>query len=116
MKKSIFVSLLIFAAFNYSVAQKTMEVKINTSAQCGMCKDRIEKALSYEKGVTGSSLDTETKAVTVTYKPDKTNPDKIRVAISKAGYEADDLKADPIAYEKLPACCKKKEDVIKCNH
>jgi len=60
-----------------------------------------------EKGIKYVELDDETKIVTVEYRTAKTNPDEIRKAISKIGYDADDVEADPIAYEKLPACCKK---------
>ena len=87
--------------------KKSEEVKIQTSAVCGMCKERIEHDLSFEKGVTSVSLDNETKIVTVGYNPKKTDPDKIRTAISKIGYDADKVPADPVAYEKLPMCCKK---------
>jgi cation transport ATPase len=74
------------------------------------CKARIEKALAYEKGVISSNLDLKTKEVTVEYNSQKTTPDNIRVAISKVGYQADDLKADPFAYEQLPPCCKLPDD------
>ena len=87
--------------------KSTEEVKIQTSAVCGMCKERIEHDLAFEKGVKSVSLDNETKVVTVGYSPSKTTPDKIRLAISKIGYDADDVKADPEAYAKLPGCCKK---------
>jgi hypothetical protein len=33
----------------------------------------------------------------------------IQIAISKLGYDADSIPADPKAYEKLNACCKKKK-------
>ncbi len=94
-------------------AQKTSkikEIKIKVSAQCGMCKDRIERALTFEKGVKSAEVDLETKTVTVTYNETKTTPDKIRLAISKLGHDADDVKADEKAYSKLPACCKKPDD------
>ena len=87
--------------------KKNVEIKIKTSAVCGMCKDRIEQGLAYEKGVKDASLDIETKIATVKYNPNKTNPDDIRKAISKLGYDADTISADKTAYEKLPACCKK---------
>jgi periplasmic mercuric ion binding protein len=112
MKKlSLVLTVVSILFFSVAVnAQKNEEVKILTSGQCGMCKDRIEKALSYEKGIVSSNFDVETKKVTVIYKPSKTNPDKIRIAISKLGYHADDFKADPIAYENLPSCCKLPSD------
>lgn len=89
---------------------KTAEIEIKTSAVCGMCKDRIEHDLAFAKGVKFVELDKETKICTVKYNPKKTDPDKIRVAISKIGYDADDVEADAVAYEKLPACCKKDVD------
>lgn len=118
MKKSAFVFafLTLFVFTNYAVAQKTAEIKIKTSAQCGMCKDRIEKAMSYESGIISTNLDLVTKDVTVVYKPNKTNPDKVRIALSKIGYQADDFKADPIAYENLPACCKVPDEGKKTEH
>ena len=43
----------------------------------------------------------------VTYVTKKTNPEKLRLAITKIGYDADELKADEKAYNKLPGCCQK---------
>jgi copper chaperone CopZ len=83
------------------------EVKIKTSAICEMCKETIEKGLAFEKGVKRSVLDVDSKYVTVTYNPEKTDESKIRKAITKLGYDADDQLADPKAYSKLDACCKK---------
>jgi periplasmic mercuric ion binding protein len=88
-------------------APKTAEVKIKTSAICGQCKQRIEHDLAFEKGVVSSNLDVKTKIVTVIYKPKKTDAEKIKTAISKIGYAADDIKADEKAYNKLPECCQK---------
>lgn len=87
--------------------KKTEEIKIKTSAECGMCKKSIEKALSYEKGVKKANLDVDSKTVTVTYNPKKTSPEKLKAAICKAGYDADEMPANNKAYNKLPECCKK---------
>jgi len=89
------------------VEPKEKEIKIQTSAICGMCEERIESNMAYEKGVKSVELDDKTKIVTITYKTAKTDPKKLREAISKLGYDADDVEADPKAYAKLPACCKK---------
>ena len=88
-------------------ADKYSEIKIKTSAMCDMCKESIEKALAFEKGVKSSDLNVDTKVCTVKYDATKTTTDKIKIAISKAGYDADDVKADPKAYNKLSPCCKK---------
>ena len=99
------------------MAQSKLDsVKIQTSAQCGMCKDRIEETLAFEKGVKKSELDLETKTVTVWFKLSKTNADNIRLALTKVGYNADDMPADQKAYQKLPACCKKPDDPDHQSH
>lgn len=121
--KTKLLLIAFFIGITGAFAQKYSEIEIMTSAQCGMCKERIEKALAYEKGVASATVDMETKKVKVKYHGKKTNPDKLRLAISKLGHDADDIAADPVAYEKLPACCKKPTDPNKshqhgsgCNH
>jgi periplasmic mercuric ion binding protein len=105
------LAVLIFTSVTmtaYSQEQKKEEtITIKTSAVCNMCKERIESAMAFEKGVTEVSLNVKTKMLSVTYKTAKTNPEKLKTAVTKIGYDADDLTADPKAYEKLPACCKK---------
>jgi mercuric ion binding protein len=99
--------ILIIAIFSFfmkgAFAQDTLYIK--TSAVCETCKGIIEKDLSFEKGVKASNLDIESKMLMVVYNPDKTNPDKIRLAVTKSGYDADSLKADRKAFRKLPECC-----------
>jgi len=87
--------------------KKTEIIKIKTSAQCDQCKERIEKTMAYEKGVKKSNLDIETAVLTVEYSPKKTSPEKIKKAVSDVGYDADEVLANPEAYQKLPTCCKK---------
>ena len=81
-------------------------VVIHTSATCDECKVIIESALKKVKGVKKSNLDLVTKDVTVSYADWKTNPETLRKAISMAGYDADDVKADQEAHDNLPKCCK----------
>ena len=81
-----------------------------------MCKEWIEEALAFEKGVKESEVNVEKQIITVTYKKNKTTPENIRKAISKAGYDADDVAADPKAYAKLDACCKKPDDADHKEH
>jgi len=109
-KTGIFLLMVLLATGLYAADSKFDTIKVKTSSQCGECKEIIEEALAFEKGVKTAELDVETKIVTVTYKKNKTSPEKIRKAISKVGYDADDLTADPKAYSKLDACCKKPDD------
>lgn len=109
--KNILLLLSLIAGIS-SFAQKNSPtvIKILTSAQCNMCKERIEKAMAYERGVKESVLDLDSKILTVSYLSNKTTPEKIKKAVAGVGYDADDVPADQKAYEALPPCCKKPED------
>jgi hypothetical protein len=41
---------------------------------------------------------------------DRTNIENVKTAIANIGFDADDVTAEPSAYQKLPKCCKKPED------
>ncbi|MCX6241154.1 MAG: heavy metal-associated domain-containing protein [Bacteroidetes bacterium] len=99
-------AILLLSAKAFSQDKKVATIKIKTSAVCDMCKERIEQAMAFEKGVKTAVLDVDTKIVTITYNPSKTTPDDLRKAISKLGYDADNVAKDKAAYAKLPACCK----------
>jgi periplasmic mercuric ion binding protein len=103
------IAIVMILTVKTSNAQEatTAELKVKTSAVCGMCKETIEKNLAFEKGIKKSVLDVDSKIVTVTYNPQKITPEKIRMAIAKSGYDADDVTADAKAYKKLDDCCKK---------
>ena len=88
-------------------SSSTATAQFKTSAVCDMCKARIEKNLTCEKGVQSAMLDVPSKVLTVTYKADKTTPAALRSAVQKTGYDADELTADARAYNRLPNCCKK---------
>ncbi len=105
--KSIFI-ISLFALFaGNAAAQTDSTLTIKTSAQCESCKKRIENALNFEKGVKSAELDLKTKSATVVFDHSKTNSAKLRAAIAKAGYDADNVPANEKAYNKLPKCCQK---------
>ena len=86
---------------------KTAELKIKTSAKCGMCKKRIERDLGVSKGIVYSNLNLDDKVVTITYNTKKTSPEKIKEVISKIGYDADEVVANQKSHDALPGCCQK---------
>lgn len=111
---TLIVTLTITFLFHgYSYAQKQPEkvsngfkIDIQTSAICEMCKETLEKDLTFEKGVKEVNLDLETKVFSIVYNPKKTDPQTLRKRITMVGYHADTLKRDSVAYENLPWCCK----------
>jgi copper chaperone CopZ len=109
MKKLFFVVLLtIFlgSIVCINAEESIAKVEIKTSAICEHCKETIEKALNKVDGVKTAVLNVETKIATVEYVTEKVTVDDLRNAISKAGYDADEVKRDARAYKRLPKCCK----------
>ncbi|SNC66869.1 Copper chaperone CopZ [Hymenobacter gelipurpurascens] len=115
---SFVAALLLLVSSQTAFAQQTKakgagmeQVQFKTSAVCDMCKARLEKSLAYEKGVQAAHLDVPSKVLTVTYRPEKTTPDALRTAVQRTGYDADNVTADARAYDRLPECCKKTNNV-----
>lgn len=102
---ALLATLFQSAAFAQSKEPKVKTAEIKTSAQCDDCKERIEEAMAFTKGVKSAELDVETAILTVTYKTKKTGLNEIRKAVSEVGYQADDLPANSEAYKNLPECC-----------
>lgn len=84
----------------------SQEVKIHTSAECGECKERLEKKLNYTKGIKFAEVDLATQDVVIGYNPKKISVDEIKKIISEIGYDADEVKAKPEAVQELPLCCR----------
>ena len=107
MKYLLSVLFVVAGVCAMSQDSKYKEVEIQTSAQCGSCKTRIEDALNYMSGVKYAELDLETKKVTVKFNTKKTSLDAVKTKIAETGYDADDVAAHKEAYSALPACCQK---------
>lgn len=86
---------------------KFEQVEIQTSAVCGQCKERLEKNLAFEKGVRSVSLDDKTKKITIEFRTGRNSKEALKKAITKIGYDADEMLADQKAHDRLPACCQK---------
>jgi periplasmic mercuric ion binding protein len=113
--KSMLFSLFLFFISNNSIAQEkksTGKVVIKTTLNCDHCKACETCGLKFKtemlkiKGVKMYELDDKKMTFTVYFNPKKTDLQTIKIAISKMGFDADEVKADPIAYQKLDDCCK----------
>lgn len=105
MKASI-LFLFLFLLVEFTFGQiKFEEATIQTSANFGYCKERMESKLNYTKGIVFAELDLESKKVTVRYKTKSISLQKIKETIANIGYSADDFKAQEEDILKLPKCC-----------
>lgn len=113
MKKLFFFVLATVGFTISSVAQTkpVQTVKISTpTVQCESCKKRIENYLKRYDGVQTVNVNYKKKETTVKYVTDRINEEEIKAAIANAGYNANEVIANPDSYKRLPQCCKKPED------
>jgi mercuric ion binding protein len=107
--KLLVFSLLVLAVSGKAQVIKSATIKVPT-VQCQECKERIENYLAHEDGIQKIVVDYKRKTAKVTFITDRINIETIKSDIANAGYDADDVLANPEAYQKLPTCCKKPED------
>jgi mercuric ion binding protein len=115
MRNSILVVFLMLFSLSVSAQEgkKNQKAVIQTVLFCNHCKlcetcgKNFQANILKIKGVKMYELDEEKMTLTVYYNSQKTSLDAIRTAISKMGYDADDVKADAVAYGQLDRCCKK---------
>ena len=105
-----FTIAVILIAFNVNSFSRTSGddktvIKL-PSMQCGTCKKKITKALKQVDGVKDVDVNVDTKEAKVTYDNSVVNVSQLEGAITAAGYDANDKKADATAYDKLDECCK----------
>jgi len=86
-------------------AQKSNTIMFHTSAQCGMCKDAIEGAMNFERGIQFVELNMENMFLTVKYRTKVHNEASIKKLVAELGYSAGDVKANEKAMNELPKCC-----------
>lgn len=124
--KQFAAAIVLLFAFTTTNAQiknpKTETVKVY--GNCGMCKKTIEKAAN-EKGVAKADWNVQSKLLTMTYDPAKTNPETLLQKVAAAGYDSDRFTATAETYNNLHGCCQydrpekekiKKEDPSEHHH
>lgn len=100
--KSLFIALLVFTSMSVFAQTKTDTFKVY--GNCGMCKNRIEKAAKLE-GVTSAVWNVDTKIMTVTYDSVKVTNENIQKKIAMVGHDTEKQTAKEDVYKKLPGCC-----------
>lgn len=109
MRNTFLLTMLLLVqtiSFGQDKKAKFETATIQTSAECGDCKERIEGMLNYTKGVKFAELDVPSRKLTVKFATATITLAEIKQKLSDLGYDADEVKANHEAYEKLPSCCK----------
>lgn len=107
MKSFLTFCFLAFSLFTFAQDKPSKNEKANLGVlgNCGMCKDRIEKAAISVKGVKYASWDIPSGQLRLVYNGLKTNLDSIEKQIAASGHDSEQHKAIVEIYDQLPACC-----------
>ena len=95
--------LLSVTTTNAQIKNKISET-VKISGNCGMCKEKIEKAGNLKK-IAKVDWNQETNMATLTYDAKKTNQDEILKRIALAGYDSEKFLAPDTVYNNLHGCC-----------
>lgn len=109
------ILLVVFATLTLAAtAQKKAEIQFEVSGVCGMCEERIEKALDIP-GIISAEWDREKKQATVAYKTKVITEIEIHQLIAAAGHDTEKVKATDEVYANLHGCCKYREGGGSCS-
>lgn len=81
------------------------EATFTVLGNCGMCKERIERAAYSVRGVRSASWDQQEKELTVRWRPDRTSQEEIERAVAKVGHDTENFLADDETHANLHHCC-----------
>lgn len=101
-----FIALLQIVGFSQTEENSKSEtVNFKVYGNCGMCKNRIEKALKVE-GVESSVWDVKTKMVEIKFDSNIIKEDELHNIVANVGHDTDKVLAKDEVYNKLHGCCK----------
>lgn len=108
-------AVLFFAVMVVNAADKKEKtVVFKAVLHCESCKAKVEKNIPFEKGVTDLKVDLPGQTITITFREDKNDVQKLQKAIEKLKIEVSGVvPAGQTLKENCDAkaadCCKKKE-------
>lgn len=84
MKKTMFcITMVLLLGVTSVFAEKRSVTLYIPDMECGNCQAKVEKTLSYERGVKKIDFDLAKREVTVEYDDTKTNVGKLQAALVK---------------------------------
>ena len=108
--KSLLAALVLPALLTLNVGCSSKadgkETTFKVYGNCEMCEKTIEGSLKDNGGVNSADWNKDTKMITVSYDPAKTQENEIHKQIAASGYDTELEKGNDQAYEGLHECCK----------
>ena len=101
----IFIFILSYPEPLMAQGRNVEEVEFTVLGNCGMCKDRIERAAFSVRGVRSANWDQEKQMLTLAFRSDRTDQETIERAIAKAGHDTENFITDEETHANLHHCC-----------
>lgn len=102
--KLVFALIFTVAAVNVQAQSADTKDSVKVYGNCGMCKNRIEKAAK-AAGATTASWNDETQVLAITFTPGKSTTETIEKAVAAVGHDTKNFTAPTEVYNKLHGCC-----------
>jgi periplasmic mercuric ion binding protein len=100
------ISIIIGLLLTLNITAQKIEDQFTVYGNCGMCKQRIEKAVKATEGVSKAVWNQKTKVLKVKYDSAKTDVNKLHQAVADVGHDTELVRAKDEVYEQLHSCCK----------
>ena len=97
----LFLSLFLFS----TISAQTKTFKARVEGNCGMCKERIEKAVKSDSNVKSAVWNMDSKVLKVTFNASKTNKKEILKNVASVGHDNIMYRASDTVYDALESCC-----------
>ena len=81
------------------------EAEFGVLGNCGMCKERIERAAYGVRGVRYANWDVNEQMLHVRYRDNRTSQEEIERAIAKAGHDTQNFLTSDEKHANLHHCC-----------
>ncbi len=101
------LTALVFSCGEKNTEKSGKQTEFYVRGNCGMCEERIEKAVLDIDGIKKADWDVKTKNLTVTYDSTKVNELKIQQTVANTGHETKTVPSPQATHDALPECCKK---------
>lgn len=105
MRTLVTIALVAVMGITASAQNKNAKHNLAVKGNCGMCKERIEKAAYGVNGVKVADWDEETQNLSIILNEKKNTVDVVEDAIVAVGHDTNAKKADDKVYAGLAACC-----------
>ena len=96
-----------FAPAEFEEMEGYALARMTVAGNCGMCKNRIERAAIGVDGVEGALWDENEQVLTFQVK-EGIDPNTVATAVAAAGHDTETAKAEKAVYKTLPGCCRYK--------